>query len=54
MSSPLTVSFEFFPPADDAAAAQLWQAVEHLAPLHPRYVSVTYGADGSTRNRTHD
>jgi methylenetetrahydrofolate reductase (NADPH) len=54
MSSPLTVSFEFFPPADDAAAAQLWQAVERLAPLQPRYVSVTYGADGSTRTRTHD
>jgi methylenetetrahydrofolate reductase (NADPH) len=48
------VSFEFFPPNDDAAAASLWAAVERLAPLRPKYVSVTYGADGSTRSRTHD
>lgn len=52
--SPVSVSFEFFPPADDAAAHQLWTAVQRLAPLRPRFVSVTYGADGSTRNRTHE
>jgi methylenetetrahydrofolate reductase (NADPH) len=54
MANPVVVSFEFFPPNDDAAAASLWAAVERLAPLRPKYVSVTYGADGSTRSRTHD
>jgi methylenetetrahydrofolate reductase (NADPH) len=54
MSNPVAVSFEFFPPNDDAAAASLWNAVERLAPLRPRFVSVTYGADGSTRSRTHE
>jgi methylenetetrahydrofolate reductase (NADPH) len=49
----VTVSFEFFPPNDEASAAQLWQAVQRLAPLAPHFVSVTYGADGSTRSRTH-
>jgi methylenetetrahydrofolate reductase (NADPH) len=48
------VSFEFFPPNDDAMARQLWEAVGRLAPLAPKFVSVTYGADGSTRSRTHD
>ena len=48
------VSFEFFPPGDDATARQLWDAVRRLAPLQPDFVSVTYGADGSTRARTHD
>ncbi len=47
------VSFEFFPPATEAAADRLWAAVERLAPLNPAYVSVTYGAGGSTRERTH-
>jgi methylenetetrahydrofolate reductase (NADPH) len=47
------VSFEFFPPADAAMEATLWNSVERLAPLAPRFVSVTYGADGSTRERTH-
>jgi len=47
------VSFEFFPPADAAMEATLWQSVQRLAPLAPRFVSVTYGADGSTRDRTH-
>jgi methylenetetrahydrofolate reductase (NADPH) len=54
MANPVEVSFEFFPPNDDAAAASLWAAVERLAPLRPKFVSVTYGADGSTRSRTHD
>ena len=54
MANPVVVSFEFFPPNDDAAASSLWAAVERLAPLRPKYVSVTYGADGSTRSRTHD
>jgi methylenetetrahydrofolate reductase (NADPH) len=54
MANPVEVSFEFFPPSDDAAAASLWAAVERLAPLRPKFVSVTYGADGSTRSRTHD
>jgi len=54
MSGPVAVSFEFFPPSDDAAAAQLWDCVKRLAPLQPNFVSVTYGADGSTRTRTHD
>ena len=48
-----TVSFEFFPPADAAVEATLWNSVERLAPLAPKFVSVTYGADGSTRTRTH-
>ncbi len=47
------VSFEFFPPKTEAMAATLWQSVETLAPLEPRFVSVTYGAGGSTRERTH-
>ncbi|MEQ1497538.1 MAG: methylenetetrahydrofolate reductase [NAD(P)H] [Novosphingobium sp.] len=47
------VSFEFFPPKTDALSEQLWNVVETLAPLEPRFVSVTYGAGGSTRDRTH-
>jgi len=50
---PIRVSFEFFPPSDAAMEATLWQSVQRLAPLAPRFVSVTYGADGSTRDRTH-
>ncbi len=53
MKKPPTVSFEFFPPADTAMQDTLWHSVERLAPLAPRFVSVTYGADGSTRDRTH-
>jgi methylenetetrahydrofolate reductase (NADPH) len=49
-----TVSFEFFPPKDEQMEQTLWQSVERLAPLRPRFVSVTYGADGSTRTRTHN
>jgi len=52
-SSSISVSFEFFPPADAAMETTLWQSVQRLAPLAPRFVSVTYGADGSTRDRTH-
>jgi methylenetetrahydrofolate reductase (NADPH) len=49
----IAVSFEFFPPKSEAMAATLWQSIETLAPLDPRFVSVTYGAGGSTRTRTH-
>jgi methylenetetrahydrofolate reductase (NADPH) len=51
MTSQVAVSFEFFPPNDDAMGKQLWEAVSRLAPLQPKFVSVTYGADGSTRAR---
>jgi methylenetetrahydrofolate reductase (NADPH) len=51
--APIRVSFEFFPPGDAAMEATLWCSLERLAPLAPRFVSVTYGADGSTRERTH-
>ena len=49
----IQVSFEFFPPKTDAMAETLWRSIETLAPLKPRFVSVTYGAGGSTRERTH-
>jgi methylenetetrahydrofolate reductase (NADPH) len=52
MSAP-RVSFEFFPPKSDAAEQALWQTIDRLAPLAPRFISVTYGAGGSTRDRTH-
>ncbi|MEC9402028.1 MAG: methylenetetrahydrofolate reductase [NAD(P)H] [Pseudomonadota bacterium] len=51
--SPITASFEFFPPKSDKMAETLWQTVQRLAPLSPSFVSVTYGAGGSTRERTH-
>ena len=51
---PLNVSFEFFPPKSEKAEASLWQTVDRLQPLNPAFVSVTYGAGGSTRSRTHD
>lgn len=47
------VSFEFFPPQSEEMMQKLWATVERLAPLAPRFVSVTYGAGGSTRSRTH-
>jgi methylenetetrahydrofolate reductase (NADPH) len=47
------VSFEFFPPKTEKMEATLWDSIQTLAPLGPRFVSVTYGAGGSTRERTH-
>jgi len=51
--SPVSVSFEFFPPKSEEMEKTLWEAIARLAPLEPRFVSVTYGAGGSTRERTH-
>src|SRR5687768_9457454 len=48
------VSFEFFPPKNEQGFAQLYQTIEDLRPLNPSYVSVTYGAGGSTRQKTVD
>ena len=50
---PIRVSFEFFPPKSAEAEAALWGSIERLTPLCPDFVSVTYGAGGSTRERTH-
>jgi len=49
----LQVSFEFFPPRTEDMELTLWRSIEKLEPLSPRFVSVTYGAGGSTRERTH-
>ena len=51
---PVLVSFEFFPPGDAEMERTMWESIQRLAPLAPRFVSVTYGADGSTRERTHN
>ncbi len=48
------ISFEFFPPKSEAASQELFHTIQKLIPLKPAYVSVTYGAGGSTRERTHD
>ncbi len=48
------VSFEFFPPNTEKMEATMWQSIDRLAVLEPEFVSVTYGADGSTRERTHN
>ncbi len=50
---PPKLSFEFFPPRTEALEQQLWACIERLAPLAPRFVSVTYGAGGTTQARTH-
>ncbi len=52
-SNNVQVSFEFFPPNTEKMNQTLWKSIERLAALEPRFVSVTYGADGSTRERTH-
>src|SRR5437764_2460897 len=51
---PTTFSFEFFPPKNDAASGELFANIAQLQVLQPSFVSVTYGAGGSTRERTHD
>ena len=53
-TNPTTLSFEFFPPKSDAASEELFQTIAELQELKPSFVSVTYGAGGSTRDRTHD
>ncbi len=52
-SGDIIVSFEFFPPKTEKMEQSLWSAISRLAPLRPEFVSVTYGAGGSTRERTH-
>src|ERR1700704_1427428 len=49
----IRVSFEFFPPKNEDMERTLWDSITRLAPLQPNFVSVTYGAGGSTRERTH-
>ncbi|WP_043743215.1 methylenetetrahydrofolate reductase [Paramagnetospirillum magneticum] len=51
---PVSVSFEFFPPKTEKMQVSLWECIQRLAPLAPQFVSVTYGAGGTTRERTHE
>ena len=53
LAGDIAVSFEFFPPKTAKMEETLWESVKTLEPLAPRFVSVTYGAGGSTRERTH-
>ena len=50
----VAVSYEFFPPRDLAASFRLWDTLQALAPFEPAFVSVTYGAGGTTRTLTHE
>src|SRR5687767_3737766 len=52
LAGDISVSFEFFPPKTDVASHQLWAAIDSLAACAPAFVSVTYGAGGTTRDRT--
>src|ERR1700734_1385678 len=54
MSDSVAVSFEFFPPSEEPRGRQVGEALQRRPPLEPNFVSVTYGADGSTRSRTHE
>ena len=54
MTNNINVSFEFFPPKNKEAVESLWQNVKRLEPLEPKFISVTYGAGGSTRDHTHE
>jgi methylenetetrahydrofolate reductase (NADPH) len=54
LAGDVDVSFEFFPPKTEKMEEQLWSAIQTLTPLSPKFVSVTYGAGGSTRERTHN
>ena len=49
----INVSFEFFPPKNEESINSLWQNIKRLEPLKPKFISVTYGAGGSTRENTH-
>jgi methylenetetrahydrofolate reductase (NADPH) len=54
IARPVSVSFEFFPPKTEKMQQSLWECIQRLQPLGPRFVSVTYGAGGTTRERTHE